>query len=218
MTGPDGRRTLTVLLAASLGLNLALGGIFIYQATTAERTFERRLHEWRRSPAARPEPWQSRSRAERDTTDRFPRLEQEQVERIRELRGMMEEDIRPLRTEINSLQEMMREELRRPEPSISRLDSMAARTSQLQTQIQQRSLRLMLEEKEILTADQFGFYLRFMMPGRPSPGGGFGRDESGRGEGNRREGNRGPGPDRSGRVNPPEEHRDPPPPPPLSVI
>ncbi len=217
MNGPGTRRTWSIILAASLGLNLALGGILVYQNVRAEKSFERRLEQWRRSRDGRPREWQSRSRSEGDTTSRFPHLEREQIERIRALRHGMEEDIQPWRREINHLQELIRTELQKAEPSTARLDSLADRTAELQGLIQKRLLRLMLVEREIFTPEQLRFFLRFMVPGERDYGSGY-RREGGPGGSPRdsRGDERGRNPDRSGRDVPPDSQRDPPPPP--SVI
>ena len=204
----DGRRFATLFLAASLGLNIALGGILIFQGARKEEPEQNRSRrdyqgrDWRRSD------WDSRSRAMPDSLRPYTRLEPEQLERMRELRRAMFEDIGPLGEEIRTLQELIRQELRKPEPDITRLDSITTRTADLQNQIQQRSIRLILEEREILTPEQYRALTRFMVPGfMPyDPGGGRyerGRGrESGRGRGDNRDSRPPPGPEPPPGVNP----------------
>jgi len=172
----NGKRLGTLLLAGSLGLNVALGGVLIYQIATREKVYTRgERGEWRGRPDQRGrDEWQSDYRARSDTTRRFPRLERDQIRRLTEMRHNLGEVIRPLRTEINTLQALMREELVNPQPDLARLDSMAVETARLQSQIQQHSLRLILEEREILTAEQYQAIVRMMLPGQ------YGSRESGR--------------------------------------
>ena len=172
----NGKRLGTLLLAGSLGLNVALGGVLIYQIATREKTYTRgERGEWRgRSDRRDRDEWQSHYRARSDTTRPFPRLERDQILRLREMRNNLVEVIRPLRAEINTLQALMREELVKPQPDPARLDSMAVETARLQSQIQQHSLRLILEEREVLTAEQYQAVVRMMLPGQ------FGSRESGR--------------------------------------
>ena len=89
------------------------------------------------------------------------------------------------------------------------LDSMTARIMRYQNQIQQRTLRLILAEREVLTPEQYRTFLRFMVPGQLGqidrlydPGRrGRGRDDE-RG-GNDRPGGDQRGPDRGGERPPP---------------
>lgn len=200
----DGKRFGSLFLAASLGLNITLGGVLIYQSVSGNgwerdrsgRDFEGR--DWRRSD------WDSRSRSMPDSVRSYMRFEPEQLERMRELRREMSEEIVPLRDEIHALQDMIGDELRESEPDVARLDSMTARTANLQNRIQQRSLRLILKEREILSPEQYRALIRFMVPGgvlHPYDSGGR-RYEGGRGS------DRGRGDSRDSR--PPPEHERPP--------
>lgn len=172
----SGKRLGTLLLASSLGLNVALGGVLIYQIATREEAYTRgEREEWRgRSDRRGRDEWQSDFRARSDTIRPFPRLEREQIRRLREMRLNLGEVIRPLHIEINTLQTLMREELVNPQPDLARLDSMAVETSRLQSQIQQHTLRLILEEREVLTAEQYQAVVRMMLPGQ------YGSRETGR--------------------------------------
>lgn len=164
----SGRRAQTLVLAGSLGLNVALCAVLIYQAVAAGRGSSRyESDRWRRYGESRGRSdWESRYRAEPDSTRPFPRLDDEQIQRLREMRREITETINPLREEINGLQALMREELGKPEPDLARLDSMVTETSRLQSQIQQHSLRLILREREILTPEQFRSFTRMMVPGQ----------------------------------------------------
>jgi len=168
----NGKRLGTMLLAASLGLNAALGAVLITQAITRSRQISR--YEYSRNRRGGEEggrsEWQSRYRSESDTSRSFPRLERHQIESLRTMRREMEEVITPLREEIQALQAAMREEMEKPEPDLEVLDEMAEETARLQAEIQQQSLRLMLNEREILSPEQYRGFMRMMMPGQYGPG------------------------------------------------
>lgn|GEM_PF-3560085 len=172
----NGKRLGTLLLAGSLGLNVALGGILLYQAVAGGKETSRlESDQWRRRADWRERPeWQSRFRSMPDSTSPPPRLQYSQINRLREMRRDLEEVISPLRTEINALQALTREELGKPQPDIARLDSTAAEIARLQSHVQQHLLRLILREREILTPEQYQSFMRMMMPGQ------FGPRETGR--------------------------------------
>ena len=109
----NGKRLGTMLLAASLGLNVALGAVLITQAiSSGRRTSRFDYNRYRRGEEGRGRSeWQSRYRSESDTTRSFPRLERDQIESLRTMRREMEEVITTLREEIHALQSAMREEL-----------------------------------------------------------------------------------------------------------
>jgi hypothetical protein len=167
----NGKRLGTLLLAGSLGLNVALGAVIISQVVAGRREISR--SDWDRSRRGREQrgrsDWQSRFRAESDTTRSFPRLEREQINQLREMRRQYEELITPLREEINTLQSSIREELDSEEPDFELLDGIAEQIAGLQASIQKHSFRLIAREREILTPEQFRAFTRMMMPGRHDP-------------------------------------------------
>lgn len=168
----NGKRLGTMLLAASLGLNVALGAILITQAITRSRQASQYdYNRYRRGGEERGRSaWQSRYRSESDTTRSFPRLDRDQIESLRTMRREMEEVITPLREKIHALQAAMREELEKPEPDLEILDGMTGETARLQAEIQQQSLRLILKERQILSPEQYRNFMRMMMPGQYGPG------------------------------------------------
>ena len=168
----NGKRLGTLLLAGSLGLNVALGAVLITQAIASGRNTSRfDYNRYRRGGEERGRSeWQSRFRSESDTTRSFPRLERDQIESLRTMRREMEEVITPLREEIHALQATMREELVKPEPDLEILNGMTEDTARLQKTIQQQSIRLMLKEREILSPEQYRSFMRMMMPGQYGPG------------------------------------------------
>ncbi len=168
----NGKRLGTLLLAGSLGLNVALGAVIVSRAVTRSRESARfELDRSRRAGDQRGRyNWQSRYRTESDTARSFPRLEREQIDQLRDMRREMEEVITPLRDQIQSHQASIREELARPEPDFDLLDDITGEIAQLQAAIQQHSLRLILREREILTPEQFRSFIRMMMPGQYGPG------------------------------------------------
>jgi hypothetical protein len=212
MTAFFRRNLVTLFLAASLGLNVTLG-IILLTGENPQHRFPRYEQErgWRGDYYRRAD-LENRREATPDSLRQFRHLEPEQLEALRSLRQDMFTEIEPARTEINSLQRMIREELRSAEPDIARLDSMTARIMRQQNRIQQRTLRLILAEREILSPEQYQAFLRYMVPGQLGQVDrmyDYGR--RGRGEadslGRDRPGNSRWGSDRSG-------ERTPPPPPP----
>ncbi len=156
----------TLILAASLGLNVTFVVLFISQGSSpaqfhrfsSERDMrgaDYRRPDWEARMSAMPDSFRSRS---------FPRLEKEQVDSLRNLRHEMFTEIEPFTKEIATLQELIQEELRAPESNLTRLDSLTSRTMRLQYSIQQRTLRLILTEREILTPEQYQWFVRLMVP------------------------------------------------------
>jgi hypothetical protein len=185
MNGPGNRRPWSIILAASLGLNLALGGLLIYQGVSAEKAFERRLHEWRANRDSRWREQPSRSGTAPDSTRHptrpdFPRLEEDQIDQLRAMRRAFEADTDSLKREVGRNQRLIRSELSETEPSMARIDSLTNRNARLQHRIQRRIIVLMLREKEILTPEQFEFFLRYMIPGQDRYGDSYRRGERGR--------------------------------------
>lgn len=201
----------TLILAASFGLNVTLAIILISQSASRDRSawhvpgpgMGMRGEDFRRPD------WGTRMSAMPDSLRSFPRFEQEQLESLRELRRAMFTEIEPIREEINTLQGLIQEELKGPEPTITHLDSMTARIMRLQNRIQQRTLRLILREREILTPEQYQVVIRFMVPGYM----GQMFDSSGRGYSDRERGDSDRGRGR-GRGGPDPYDGKPPPPPP----
>lgn len=160
--GNNGRRFITLLIAGSLGLNVTLAVILLTQNADRSSTFTR---SDRRPQSRQSSDWRSRTGSFPDSLRQFPRLERDQIERLGELRRGLGEKISPYFEEIHQLQEMMREELRSNNPELARLDSMSTGIARLQNQIQQHTFRLILQEREILTPEQYRMLTRFMMPG-----------------------------------------------------
>ncbi|MFC1628764.1 hypothetical protein ACFL3H_06580 [Gemmatimonadota bacterium] len=196
----------TLILAASLGLNVTLMVILLSQDTLQGRSWRDGSGRSIRSDDYRRPDWNTRMSSIPDSLRSFPRFEPAQTESLRTLRRAMYTEIEPISEEINTLQGLIQEELRGPEPAITRLDSMTSRIMRLQNQIQQRTLRLILREREILTPEQYQGFIRFMVPNQS--GQMFDRGRGDRGTTDSRE----PG---QGRRGPGRENEKPPPPPPF---
>jgi len=187
----NGRRAGTLVLAASLGLNLALAGVLIYNEFLRPPRFPSSMSG--RGPGS--ETWSRDSR--RDSGGDFPRLEREQIEKLRAMREAMEEETRPLWMQVRGNQALIQKELLGKQPNLARLDSLWVANARLQESIQLRTLRLILEEREVLTREQYEFVLRWMVPAS------FGRMETPfQGGRNRRDPDR-PESRPTGRENPP---------------
>jgi len=157
-------RLRSLILPASLGLNLALVGVLGYQIFVGDRgggdrqgsDWDRRRSSWSDERGRRSMP---------DSLRRAPDFDREQIRRLTQMRSEMMEETRPMREHVRELQSLMRSELREEEPRQAYLDSLITESAQLQRAIQMRSLRLILEEREVLTPEQYRWFLRFMMPG-----------------------------------------------------
>lgn len=189
------RRTFTMILAASLGLNVGLAGVLAYRSIN-ENSFRRQARE---EMVQRRTQWSNRERTRADSLRGFPRLEREQINALGEMRRTAEEDIQPMRRQVQALHDAIQQELLRASPGEARLDSLAETTARLQKQIQVRLIRLMVEERAILSEDQYQWIVGRMVPGSEvgrtdrSRGG---RDDRGRGDSR---GARGQGSDARGR-------------------
>jgi hypothetical protein len=204
-----GRRRHTLLLAGSLGLNLALAGVLVWQATQGVDGDRRDWERDRRGGSS----WESGSRrgAGVDSTWREQMPTREQLGQVRDLRREMEREIQPVRNEIRGLQRMLTRELVEEEPSQARLDSIMTEISTRQRILQRRSIELIRAEREIWTPEQYRWVLRFMVPGAVSPDNdpydrGRRRDE---GDQHRGDDRRDPPPDSDRGDRPPPDHRHP---------
>ena len=108
------------------------------------------------------------------------------------MREAMWEETAPTRRRVGQLQALMRTELRRAEPNPAYLDSLTIEIGQLQRLVQSRSLRLILDEREVLTPEQYERFLRWMVPGTFGPGDARSRGMKSRGYPERRSGDRPP--------------------------
>ena len=162
----NGRRLGGLVLAGSLGLNLALAGILIYtqviRPPVSTRYYSGRSYSGRGSgmgqgPAGQP--------SGRESERTYPRLDREQVENLRAMREKMEEEIAPLWERVRTNQTLIQQELLAERPDLARLDSLSIENTGLQQKIQLRTLRLILEERVVLTKEQYEHFLRWMLPG-----------------------------------------------------
>jgi hypothetical protein len=216
MTAFMKKNATTLIVAASLGLNLTLAIILLSQPDPRERI--RRYYEergWRGENYRRAD-WDDRREAMADSIrHNTPSFTPEQLEAMRELRREMFAEIEPLREQINTLQRSIRDELRAEEPALARLDSMTARLMRGQYQIQLRTLRLILAEREILTPEQYRSFLRFMVPGQLGQIDQlYSRDRRGRDDRYGRGGSRDDASRHRGDPGEPDRIGEPPPPPP----
>ena len=166
----NGRRVGNLVLAASLGLNLALAGVLVYnefiRTPTVPSMYGRGMYSGRgQEPGTGTRDWR------RDDQHDFPRLDREQLEALRRMREEMQTEIGPLWEQIRGNQALIQTELLAEQPVTARLDSLSVANARLQERIQLRTLKLILEEREVLTREQYERFLRWMVPGS------FGRPE-----------------------------------------
>lgn len=167
----NGRRVGNLVLAASLGLNLALAGVLVYNEFFRTPTVPTMYGRGSMSDRGQ-EPGQGTRDWRRDDNWDFPRLDREQLNQMRRMREGMQEEIGPLWEQVRGNQALIQIELLAERPDTSRLDSLSVVNARLQERIQLRTLRLILEEREVLTREQYEHFLRWMVPGS------FGRPET----------------------------------------
>lgn len=171
-------RLLTLLLAASVGLNVALAAILVFRTVNPpDELIRQRLEEWRAERASRgPSRWDEehrsrepdRPRESRADTSRhreFDWPDRDQIRQLVELREATEEDIQPLREQARTLHDRMITELLKEQPDSTVLDSLAGRNSRIQHKIQGRLLRMIMAEREILTPEQYEWAVKYLVPG-----------------------------------------------------
>ena len=178
----NGRRWPMMLLAGSLGLNVALGGVLIHRETLQEQERQLERTDWQARRSSSQSPLQ---RGRRDTLGLYHSqgefllsdLSRDQVHQLRGMRHKAEEEIEDYRRTIGQIQSQIRSELEQEKPNTDYIDSLTVTSSRMQRNIQQRLVRLMIEERSILTPEQYQGLLRRMAPGM------FGGFEYGRGGG-----------------------------------
>jgi hypothetical protein len=197
------RRTVAIVLALSLGVNIGLGGIMLYRS--ARESLVRR--EARQDFERRRADWSNRERAHADSTRPFPQLEREQVRTLIQMRREAENDIEPLRQEVQRIHSALQEELLAEPTSQGRLDSLIALTADYQERIQARLIQMIQDEEAVLSPEQYAWIVRRMVPGpgRLGDEDRWDRDRRGR-DGERGRGGDG---DRSGSDRPREEVKPP---------
>ncbi len=157
-------RLKSLILPASLGLNLALAAVFVYQVIVSDQGERgRRGSDWDRGRSSWTDDRDRRSLP--DSVRTVPHFDREQIQQLRNMRREMMVETEPLRDRIRALQSHMRTELRKESPNHTYLDSLISESAELQRAIQMRSLRLILKEREILTPEQYRWFLRYAVPG-----------------------------------------------------
>lgn len=196
----------TLILAASFGLNVTLAIILISQGASQDRSMWHVPGQgmgMRGEDFRRPD-WGTRMSAMPDSLRPYYRFDDEQIDALRRLREEMVTRLEPLRTEIGLQQRRIWRELQGPEPNIALLDSLTSEIMRDQYRIQQSIMHLILEEREILTPEQYQMFLRLMLSGQFDYGMG-GRGDRERGDSDRGRGRGGMGPD-DGKPLPPPPH------------
>lgn len=102
-------------------------------------------------------------------------LDQSQLEKMKSLRFSFEKEILSLRMEIWQKRKALLEELRNPEPDLARIDKAVDELSRLQSEIQKKTIRNILKDKEILSPRQQRRYFSLFERHIQRPGRGWGR-------------------------------------------
>lgn len=98
-----------------------------------------------------------------------------QLERMKNLRFIFEKEIISLRREIWEKRKILLEETRNPNPDLVRIDNAIDDLSRLQAEIQKKTIRNILKDKEILSPWQQKRYFSLFERHMQGPGRGWGR-------------------------------------------
>lgn len=102
-------------------------------------------------------------------------LDPPQVEKMKSLRFSFEKEIISLRMEIWQKRRVLLEEIRNSDPDLNRIDKTIDELSRLQAEIQKKTIRNILKDKEILSPGQQGKYFSLFERHLQRPGRGWGR-------------------------------------------
>jgi Spy/CpxP family protein refolding chaperone len=102
-------------------------------------------------------------------------LEPPQLERMKNLRSSFEKEILSLRIEIWRKKAVLLEEIRNPDPDLARIDKAIDELSRLQVEIQKKTIRNILKDKEILSPWQQRRYFSLFERHLQEPRRGWGR-------------------------------------------
>lgn len=102
-------------------------------------------------------------------------LEPPQLEKMKSLRFSFEKEILSLRMEIWRKRRVLLEEMRNPDPDINRIDNAIDELSRLQADIQKKTIRNILKDKEMLSPWQQKRYFSLFERHMQKPGRGWGR-------------------------------------------
>lgn len=102
-------------------------------------------------------------------------LDPPQLEKMKSMRFSFEKEILSLRMEIWQKRRVLLEEIRNPNPDLARIDKAIDELSRLQAEIQKKTIRNILKDKEILSPRQQRRYFSLFERHLQRPGRGWGR-------------------------------------------
>jgi len=102
-------------------------------------------------------------------------LDPPQLEKMKSLRFSFEKEILNLRMEIWKKRRALLEEIRNSDPDLARIDKAVDELSRLQSEIQKKTIRNILKDKEILSPRQQRRYFSLFDRHLQRPGRGWGR-------------------------------------------
>ena len=123
-------------------------------------------------PEAQSESWQ--------TLQEQVSLSPQQAETMQDLRSSFEQEVESLRQRIWEKRNALVEEARSPSPDLNRIDTLIEEIGALQTAIQKKSVRNLLEDKKLLTPRQQEKYFSLFQEHTQVRGRGYGRRGQGR--------------------------------------
>ena len=108
-------------------------------------------------------------------------LNQEQVKQMKNLRSALEDNILSLREQMQEKRQRLIQEARQPEPDLAEIDRVIDEISVLQANIQKKTVRNLMRDKQLLNPTQRSRYFSLFENRVRSMGRGSGRRVRGRG-------------------------------------
>ena len=107
-------------------------------------------------------------------------LDQEQLQQMRGLRGALKDEVASIQEQIQQKRQALIQEMQKAGPDLSRVDETIDEISRLQSQIQQKTVRRLMRDKELMTPSQQTRYLSLFEEHVRGMGRGRGRQVRGR--------------------------------------
>ncbi len=107
-------------------------------------------------------------------------LDQGQLQQMRGLRGALEDEVFSIQEQIQQRRQALILEMRNAEPDLSQVDDMIDEIARFQSQIQKKTVRSLMRDKELMTPSQQTRYLSLFEEHVQGMGRGRGRRVRGR--------------------------------------
>jgi hypothetical protein len=107
-------------------------------------------------------------------------LDQVQIQRMRGLRGSLEEEIASIQVQIQQQRQSLLLEMRKPEPDMAAVDATIDAIARLQSSIQKKTVRSLMRDKQLMNPSQQSRYFSIFEEHVRGMGRGQGRRVRGR--------------------------------------